>query len=102
MPYLYYIFLPMKSVVKKILSLLFFCFALVSFSQTPVNGYARVTAINDSTLTLSNVDEQYDTFEDGEQIILMQMQGATVSDSSNSANFGNISSIGSAGLYEVA
>ena len=102
MPYLYWIFFPMRSVAKKIFSLLFSGFAFVSFSQTPVNGYAHISAINDSTLTLSNVDEQYDTFEDGEEIILMQMQGAGISDSSNSASFGNLSSIGSAGLYEVA
>jgi hypothetical protein len=79
----------------------FFC-TLFTFGQNPVNAYAQVIAINDSTLLVSAVDEQYDTFEDGEKIILMQMQGVTVSDSSNSSSFGNINSIGSAGLFEVA
>lgn len=71
------------------------------FCQSPVNAYAQVTLINSATLVLGAVDEQYDSFEDGEQIILMQMQGAQVSDTSNSSSFGTISGAGSAGLYEV-
>jgi hypothetical protein len=66
-----------------------------------INGYARVTNISGTTLTLSNVDEVSDTFEDGEQIILMQMQGNVIGNTTNTANFGDLGSIGSVGLYEV-
>jgi hypothetical protein len=76
------------------------CCSFVS-AQNPVNGYAAVIAINDSTLIVNNADESYDTFEDGEKIILMQMQGAEVSDTNNTSGFGNIINIHSAGLYEV-
>lgn len=72
-------------------------------AQTPVNGYARVTAIAGNVLTLSNVSETYDTFEDGEYVIVMQMQDNVLGNTSASASFGNsTATLLSAGLYEVA
>jgi hypothetical protein len=58
---------------------LFYTILLLILCSSPlqaqfINGYARVTAISGLTLTLSNVDEASDTFENGENIILMQMQ----------------------------
>lgn len=78
-----------------------FLISLSSFSQTVINGYAEVVGTGLSTITVSNVDESFDTFEDGEQVIIMQMQDNTIGTTSNSINFGNIGNIQSAGLYEV-
>ena len=73
----------------------------VGYAQ--VNGYATVTAISGTTFTVANVDETYDTFESGEDIIIMQMQDDVIgSNTGDNANFGKLSSIASAGLYEVA
>ncbi len=66
-----------------------------------VNGYARVTAISGAELSVSNALETYDTFESDEQVILIQIQAATLGNTSNTAAFGSLGSIGSAGLYEV-
>lgn len=66
-----------------------------------INGYAKVTTISGLTLTLSNVDEASDTFENGESIILMQMQGNVLGNTTNTVNFGDIGSIGSTGRYEI-
>jgi hypothetical protein len=68
-----------------------------------VNAYARVTAVSSRTLTLANVNETYgDTFENGEQIVIMQMQDDVLgTNTSNTSSFGTISAIGSAGLFEV-
>ncbi len=76
--------------------------ATTSFAQ--INAYARVTAINTGTrtLTLSNVNETYHTFENGDQIIIMQMQDNVIgTNTTNNSSFGTIASIGSAGLFEV-
>lgn len=66
-----------------------------------VNGYARVTAISGLELSVANALETYDSFEPDEQVILIQIQAATLGNTSNSAAFGSLGSIGSAGLYEV-
>ena len=85
---------------------IFFIFLLTFFKQSVaqvhVNGYALVTGIAGNTINVSNVNESYDTFEDGEKIIIMQMQDDVIGDTSNSLTFGDISTIKSAGLYEVA
>ncbi len=79
------------------LTIVFFFEAKAQF----INGYAKVTAISGLTFTLSNVNEVSDTFEDGEDIILMQMQANVLGNTTNTANFGDISAIGSAGRYEI-
>ncbi len=67
-----------------------------------VNAYARVTSISGSTLSLSNVDEDDDTFESGDRLIIMQMQDDVIgANTSNNASFGDLSNIQSAGLYEI-
>ncbi|OJJ17202.1 hypothetical protein BKI52_31330 [marine bacterium AO1-C] len=73
------------------------------FAFSQVNGYAKVTNISDQTLTLSNVDETFDTFEAGEQVIIIQIQDDVIgANTNNDANFGNLDAIASAGLYELA
>lgn len=84
---------------------LFFCFLIVfvstSVSQV-VNAYAKVTAIAGTTLTLSNVNQTNHTFIVGEYVVVMQMQGDVIgANTNNDAAFGNLSSAGSTGLYEI-
>lgn len=84
-----------------------FAFAVLancSFAQV-VNGYARVTNIVGNQITLSNtageINETADTFDNGDYIILMQMQDNVIGSTANDATFGNLGSIHSAGMYEV-
>ena len=73
-----------------------------AMGQNPVNGYAQVTAVAGSTLTVTNVNETYDTFEDGEEVIVMQMQDNVAgSNTFNNSSFGDISGIANAGRWEV-
>ncbi len=85
----------------------FFLLSVFLFSnitvQAQVNAYARVTSISGLRLNLSNVNQDSDTFQNGDQIIVMQMQDDVIGgNTGNNANFGNLSAIASAGYYEVA
>ncbi len=66
-----------------------------------VNGYAEVSSISGNTINLGTVDESDDTFEDGEYVIIMQMQDDIIGTTSNTVNFGDLGSIQSVGLYEI-
>ena len=67
-----------------------------------INAYAKVSNISGTTISLINVDEAHDSFEDGEQIIIMQMQDDIIgSNTGNNSNFGLLSDIKSTGLYEI-
>ena len=75
---------------------------MAMLARAQVNAYAEVTAIVGTTLTVANASETYDTFEDGEQAILMQMQEDVVGPYlSNNGTFGSLNAISSAGLWEV-
>ena len=66
-----------------------------------VNAYGKVIGLTGATITLTNVNETADTFEDGEKVMLIQMQDNVIGTNVNNSNtFGTISSIGSAGNYE--
>lgn len=68
-----------------------------------VNGYAQVTAISSTTLTIGITNETYGTFSTGVPVIIMQMQDNVIgSNTSNNSSFGTLSSIQSTGQYEVA
>jgi hypothetical protein len=68
-----------------------------------VNGYARVTSISSTTISVNSPNETYGTFTAGTQLIIMQMQDNVIgSNTSDNSNFGNLSAISSAGNYEVA
>lgn len=88
--------------------LLLFVFLLtninVAISQTVINGYAQVTGITgSSTFNVSNVNESGDSFEVGEKLIIMQMQDDVIgANTADNSSFGNLGSIQSAGLYEIA
>lgn len=78
------------------LSMVFsFCFSQV------VNGYAKVTGLSGATVSVSAVNETADSFENGEKVMLIQMQDNVIGSNITNANtFGTISGIGSAGNYE--
>jgi len=71
------------------------------FSQI-LNGYAKVSNISGTVLSLSSVDESNGTFEDGDRVIIMQMQDNVIGSVANDATFGGLGAIRSAGLFEVA
>lgn len=72
-------------------------------AQVIVNAYARVTAVsNSSVLTVSNVNQTNHTFTIGQKVIVMQMQDNVIgTNTGNNVNFGNLSAIGNAGIYEI-
>jgi hypothetical protein len=72
-----------------------------AFTQTIVNAYAKVTSISGTTISLSNVDETYDTFDAGDDIFIMQMQDDVIgSNTGNNASFGDLDDIENAGRYD--
>ncbi len=74
-----------------------------AFSQNPVNAYARVTAISGTSLSVTNVNETFHSFEDNNYIIVMQMQDDVIgTNTTNVVTFGNIGSMLNAGRFEVA
>lgn len=84
----------------KILCLLFFLPSLInaqSILSGTVNEYARVLVIEpcESSLTL----EGPHSFEVGDPVLLIQMNGAVINESDSDA-FGSIEDIGSTGLFE--
>lgn len=72
-----------------------------SYSQG-VNAYARVESISGTSLAISSVDQSFDTFNDGDRVIIMQMQDDVLGNTSNSDAFGGLGDINSTGVYEVA
>jgi hypothetical protein len=82
--------------------------ALAAFAWAPlnclaqVNGHAQVTGFVGTTLNVTGANETYDTFEDGEQVIVMQMQSDVAgSNLSNNASFGDIFNMSNAGKWEI-
>lgn len=82
---------------------LFIVAMLISFlgNSQIINGYAEVTAVVGPVLTIGAVDETGDSFEDGEWVVLMQMQDNVIGDVTNSATFGSLGSINNVGIYEI-
>ena len=66
-----------------------------------INGYAKVTSISGTVLSVSNVNEGGDSFEDDEWVLLIQMQDNVIGTTTNSATFGSLGAIGSVGTYEI-
>ena len=93
-----------KSIWAFFLLLLAYLFPYTLHSQTNtniggvVNVYRAVTEIIPSSCQIRVSDA--DSFDIGDKVLLIQMQGASINES-NDANFGNISSIGNAGNYEL-
>jgi hypothetical protein len=86
--------------MKRLLTLLYSLIALVGSAQV-INGYAEVTGIAGSVLTLGTVDEGGNTFEDDEWVVIMQMQDDVIGVTGNNVNFGDMGDIENAGIYEI-
>jgi hypothetical protein len=85
----------------KFLCSLFFLFPLASKSQI-LNAYAKVSGITGTQLTVVNVNQSSHTFTVGGKVLIMQMQDDVIgSNTADVSTFGNLSSISSAGLYEI-
>ena len=89
--------------MKKIFSVCFSLFSVLSVAQTTVNAYAKITSVTGSSvLALSNVNISNHTFTVGGSVIVMQMQDDVIgTNTTNASTFGNLSSIANAGKYEV-
>jgi hypothetical protein len=70
-------------------------------ASAQVNGYARISSYSGSTLTVAESNETWATFDEGDFIVLMQMQDDVLGSTANDATFGSLSSIQRAGLYEI-
>lgn len=91
--------------MRIIFTLLLFIFSFITPRDTysQLNGYARVTAMDDEMLILSNVNENYGSFTPGQEVIIMQMQDNVIgTNTDNDEDFGKLSQVRSAGLYEIA
>lgn len=81
---------------------LLLCCLIALRAGAQVNAYAEVMGVAGTSLTLSGAMETYDTFEDGEEAIIMQMQDDVAGTNlSNNSAFGNLFNISSAGRWEV-
>jgi hypothetical protein len=84
-----------------LISLALFAAALSSKAQ--INAYASVSGITGTTLSLSSINQTYHSFSAGDQIIIMQMQDNVAGNNTHAnSNYGGISTIANAGIYEVA
>lgn len=77
------------------------CVLLSLCGTAQVNGYARIASYSGSTLTVAESNETWATFDEGDFIVLMQMQDNVIGSTANDATFGSLSSIQQAGLYEI-
>lgn len=77
-------------------------YLLIGGLAAQINGYAQISAVSGSTLTVAISNESGAPFLTGKDIVLMQMQDDVIgSNTGNNASFGNLSSIEQAGRYEV-
>lgn len=82
-----------------------FTLLLLSFSLNSqiLNAYAKVSNVSGGTqLTVVNVNQASHTFTVGGKVVIMQMQDDVIgTNTGDVASFGNLSTISSAGLYEI-
>ncbi len=79
-----------------------FCCVNSLYAQVIYNGYANVIQQSGTTFTVNNVNETNHLFANGDQVIIMQMQDDVIgTNTTNATSFGALSSIQSAGLWEV-
>ncbi len=89
--------------IRTFISILFF-FGLpagCTLNAQIVNGYASVESIIDRELTIGVQNESHGSFSVGQQVLLMQMQDDVLGNTTNSAAFGSIAGIETAGQYEI-
>ena len=89
------------SLLTFVLGSAFICCISFFINAQVVNGYAKVTGLSGTTASVSLVNETADSFENGEKVMLIQMQDNVIGTNvSNATTFGTIAGIGSAGNYE--
>ncbi|MCS3801268.1 T9SS type A sorting domain-containing protein [Niastella sp. OAS944] len=95
--------------ILSVISFSFFFLLSVTTQAQIYNSYARVTNISNgatkTTLTVSNKNETYHTFQPNEPVIVIQMQANVIGTNTNdNVNFGNLAAagIGNAGNFDVA
>lgn len=82
--------------------LLVFFSLLACLASAQINGYAQISAVSGTSLTIAVSNESGAPFLAGKQVVLMQMQDDVIgTNTANDASFGNLSSIAQAGHYEV-
>jgi hypothetical protein len=87
--------------ISALFCILFF-YAPTFLSAQVINGYAKVNTLTGSTINVSNVNEAADSFEDGEKVLLIQLQDNVIgTNTANTNSFGTIATIGSAGNYQI-
>jgi hypothetical protein len=97
-----YIFINCVVKVYSLTIIIFSSTHLQVYSQTPISGiindYAEVLAIDTclAGITVSTTTG----FNISDKVLIIQMQGAEINET-NSASFGNINTLNSAGLYET-
>jgi hypothetical protein len=85
-----------------LLLLTFLLFSTGNSFAIIVNGYAKVTSIASTDLSVSNVNQTNHSFVVGEYVVLMQMQDDVIgANTADASTFGDLSSIGNAGRYEI-
>lgn len=68
-----------------------------------INGYAKVTSIAGTVLSVSNVNQTSHNFIVGDGVVIMQMQDDVIgTNTADNASFGDLSAINNAGYYEIA
>ncbi len=70
-------------------------------AEAQVNAYAAVTAITGDQLALGVHNETYHSFNDGEYVVIIQMQDDVIGSTANDATFGSLGSIANAGGYVI-
>ncbi|RZK46230.1 MAG: T9SS C-terminal target domain-containing protein, partial [Pedobacter sp.] len=83
--------------------ILFTLLVSVQIVRSQVNGYANVTSVLGSVLTINNANETYDIFNNGDKVLILQMQDNVIgTNTSHNSNFGDLANIANAGKYEIA
>lgn len=66
-----------------------------------INAYAKVTAVNSTSLSLSNVNQTYGTFQVNEKVLIYHTQGNIISGTADNSNFGQVGIIDNTGRIEI-
>jgi hypothetical protein len=70
--------------------------------RAQVNGYAAITSVSGTTLTVGASNEAAASFMVGKTVVIMQMQDDVIgTNTSDNSSFGNLSAIKNAGHYEL-
>ena len=75
----------------------------ITAANTVVNAYAALAAnaaAGATSITFDNADANFDVLEEGDLLLIVQMQGATITTTDTSA-YGTVTALGGTGSYEL-